>query len=264
MKYAHGAWHVFEADGGEVDLDHLADLALQWRRLAHRHTDAVDAAIAADQSPIIPMSKRRWKGTRTSAATCIQRAQRNRIRRMVARWGRNLAHQLQGWAATRIQTQYRQLKNNFESTVMYIAPNTTALGPPYGEANASHGVYIVPETVIAAPPTMNPQSAYIHQVCVARQYDPTRFQQPLQPSQLSLSRVPIQNCIADSGAGPSVVTTEFLGSLPVDACVRRITGKRLRVTGADGSSLQVVGYVQITFLIKGKGVPFLERDYVVQ
>ena len=110
---------------------------------------------------------------------------------------------------------------------------------------------MVPEMIAVAPEVHEAQSAYVHEVCVARDHTPDRFDQPVHATDMRAARVNLRNVICDSGAGPSVLSTEFLGSLPPDATIRRLKPKGQTIYGADGGSLHVVGNVRVTFSIRG-------------
>ena len=62
----------------------------------------------------------------------------------------------------------------------------------------------------------------------------------------------IAKSLADTGAGPSIVTTELLAALPDDACVSRDMGRRAPPTqGPDGNLLRTHGYATLVFDLNG-------------
>jgi hypothetical protein len=67
------------------------------------------------------------------------------------------------------------------------------------------------------------------------------------------SALTVNTTIADTGAGPSVVTTSLLDTLPDDVCITRSLDERPSGTilGPDGSPLIARGYAHLTFLLSG-------------
>ena len=69
--------------------------------------------------------------------------------------------------------------------------------------------------------------------------------------------------LADSGAGPSVITTELLAMLPYDACVSREHDSEEHATyGPDGKPLRTHGHAVITFQVNQ--IAYKHRFLVVE
>ena len=67
----------------------------------------------------------------------------------------------------------------------------------------------------------------------------------------------IANALADTGAGPSIVTTQLLAQLPADAVIRDQHAHTLPVVGPDGNPLERHGTAQIVFDLNGKAFSHL-------
>jgi hypothetical protein len=67
------------------------------------------------------------------------------------------------------------------------------------------------------------------------------------------SALTVNTTLADTGAGPSVVTTSLLDTLPGDVCMTRSLDERPTGTilGPDGSPLIARGYAHLTFSLSG-------------
>ena len=87
--------------------------------------------------------------------------------------------------------------------------------------------------------------------------------------------VTVAKALADTGAGPSVVTTELLALLPNDACVHRDTDSQCRTTqGPNGKPLTTHGFATLVFqigertyrhrftVIEGKPLLLLGNDFL--
>ena len=73
----------------------------------------------------------------------------------------------------------------------------------------------------------------------------------------------VRKSLADSGAGPSVLTTELLAALPDDACVNRDTDSEVPPTnGPDGKPLRTHGHATVIFDLGG--VHYRHRFLVVE
>ena len=111
---------------------------------------------------------------------------------------------------------------------------------------------VVPEHVQVAPVMYGAQSAYLHEVAIVRGLTlPLGAGDTLAEGPSLVAPVPSQNCICDSGAGPSVLTTEFIYNLPSDVSMRRVSAKQMVIRGADGKALQVAGIVRVLFTVCG-------------
>jgi hypothetical protein len=62
----------------------------------------------------------------------------------------------------------------------------------------------------------------------------------------------VPRTLADTGAGPSVITTELLDALPSDACVQRDYDAAVgELVGPDGKPLQTHGHATVIFWLNG-------------
>ena len=69
---------------------------------------------------------------------------------------------------------------------------------------------------------------------------------------LADSALTVNSTLADTGAGPSVVTTSLLSSLPNDACVERLPQAVVTpLHGPDGLPLITRGKARIVFSVGG-------------
>ena len=125
--------------------------------------------------------------------------------------------------------------------------NHKCIGPsPRGHPNCN--VCIVPSDIVAAQPIHSPQSAYLHDVSIARE-DP---RDPSARASTPVLAVHVRSVIVDSGAGVSVMTTDLLRELPKDAYLQLQRQPDVKqIKGANGEELPIVGGVYATFCIQG-------------
>eukprot|EP00962_Isochrysis_galbana_P000812 scaffold237_cov117-Isochrysis_galbana.AAC.2 len=116
---------------------------------------------------------------------------------------------------------------------------------------------IHPSSVIDTPFTEYPRHClYVRDLVLCRKNGEGRY--------LVDSALTINTTLADTGAGPSVVTTTLLASLPDDACISREEQEQTldAIAGPDGSPLIPRGHVSLVFSISG--VPFRHRFLIIE
>ena len=111
------------------------------------------------------------------------------------KWTRELAIHWQHWAARTIQAYYRYHLRSLgsESSVYTLRADPLewlgAMGPPSLSKEYVESVGINPENIEVAEPVTGAQSAYIHNVCIARFKDSKRFRQQDETKPLPVVRV---------------------------------------------------------------------------
>mmetsp|Transcript_31757 Transcript_31757/g.101305 ORF Transcript_31757/g.101305 Transcript_31757/m.101305 type:complete len:214 (+) Transcript_31757:45-686(+) len=133
--------------------------------------------------------------------------------------------------------------------IMVAAVSTSNEDQGMGTSGPETVSEIHPSSVIETPFTEYPRHClYVRDLVLCRKNGEGRY--------LVDSALTINTTLADTGAGPSVVTTTLLASLPDDACISREEQEQKldAIAGPDGSPLIPRGHVSLVFSISG--VPF--------
>ena len=115
---------------------------------------------------------------------------------------------------------------------------------------SSHDASSVVPTPVIPPDSRDRNCLYLRGLTVCR-HAPTRHGQDQR--YLVDCALVVKNALADTGAGPSIITTGLLSLMPKDAVVSR-DGQPLpnAVEGPDGSPLVTRGTATITFDLHGR------------
>ena len=140
----------------------------------------------------------------------------------------------------------------------FADPTTTSPGHVEDETSPA-----LDSTHIARPsvdPSCKPSCLLVKGVTVCiREKSRTRHS-PAEQFRVNSAAI-VQNSLSDSGAAPSVVTTDLLSELPADACIRRnLDSLSEAVNGPDGRPLTTRGTVTIIFAINGR---VFEHEFLV-
>eukprot|EP00962_Isochrysis_galbana_P029700 scaffold9550_cov111-Isochrysis_galbana.AAC.5 len=141
--------------------------------------------------------------------------------------------------------------------IMVAAVSTSNENQGMGTGGPETVSEIHPSSVIETPFTEYPRHClYVRDLVLCRKNGEGRY--------LVDSALTINTTLADTGAGPSVVTTTLLASLPDDACISREEQEQKldAIAGPDGSPLIPRGHVSLVFSISG--VPFRHRFLVIE
>ena len=120
------------------------------------------------------------------------------------------------------------------------------------ECATSRETGITDEDFATTPPLTSPiptNSLYVKGVSVMRAA-PTRKREPKRYVVAPVTAA-VPRCLADTGAGPSIITTELLAQLPADSVTRDPAAATEPLNGPDGKPLRLHGTADIRFDLDG-------------
>ena len=262
VRRLHGRWRMWRTDGDgrygwhelHPELQHGLELSGQ---LPASHLPSIDEMA----SPAYAASE----GALCAAAFCAPThagLSADRIRRLWVQQPRLPKEKYLGLGATLASSQNSTLaepqSSQVERSEFYRSQHQSWVSSSKTVAAviplaSTEEIEINPEDIQDTPRVphqMRPDSLFIQNLVVLRESQKTKDKG--NRFYITVAAV-VNRALADTGAGPSLVTTELLEQLPPDCCVCRNADAAVTPTnGADGLPLRMQGTVSIMFSLDNK------------
>ena len=297
LRKRHGWWHSFgpivtstDGNGGHQ---------YGWRRLPKGRSKLIDNAIEDSSTNAAPPTATPNVGTIALERRCHERAARTIQRlwrnssinpsrelnaiRTLQRWARRRATQAdlrhdrilqvasEAWAAQQIRAAYlrRAARQGQPAPSAHVQIVATATRCTPDTLTRERVMRYRPADVLPTKARADVACAYVAGLLIAHHRRGAATPDTIYAGGLHRSPYLVPRAVCDTGAGPSIVTTELLAALPPDACVLRLQptpanddGGLPRMAGASGAPLVCLGKAIIIFTIDGYA--YRHRFYIVE